>query len=84
VRVNGFWLWQRSIKPPDGWQSGAIDLSPWAVQTILLELIADSLGQHILVGSDSWAELNLDADATANCLATVSARCSKTDSGPPT
>ena len=70
VRVNGNVLWQRVVGLPPSWQSGAIDLSRWAGQTILLELITDSQGMN---SGDftSWGDLVFSATSGASCIVSL-------------
>jgi uncharacterized protein (TIGR03437 family) len=70
VRVNGVVLWQRNINVPPSWQPGAIDLSPWTGQTVLIELITDTLGPNT-DDFTSWADLTFSAAGTAACAASV-------------
>ncbi|HTR38575.1 MAG TPA: hypothetical protein VMH80_21865 [Bryobacteraceae bacterium] len=72
LRVNGVILWQRNVNVPPSWQPGAIDLSPWAGQTVLIELITDTLGNNT-DDFTSWGDLVFGGPGTASCLASVPA-----------
>ncbi len=65
VRVNGTTLWQYNVNLTAGWVYGTVDLSAWAGQTILLELITDSQGPNYSPAT-SWAELNFGDTGGAN------------------
>jgi hypothetical protein len=66
VRINGAILWQHNVNAGSGWNYGAVGLSPWAGQTVLLELITDTLGPNY-DDFTSWAELAFSAAAGSNC-----------------
>jgi hypothetical protein len=71
VRVNGTVLWQESVGLPTGWQYGAVGLSQWSGQTVLVELITDSQGPN-WDDFTSWAELSLSASGPgASCNSTL-------------
>ncbi|MBV8731593.1 MAG: hypothetical protein JO336_17440, partial [Acidobacteriia bacterium] len=70
VRVNGVFLWQHSIGVPTGWQYGAIDLSAWSGQTVLLELVTDTQGSNAY-DFTSWGDLAFSAAGTGNCASTL-------------
>ncbi len=70
VRVNGEVLWQYTAKLPARWEYGSVDLSRWAGQNVLLELVSDSLGQNATHWT-SWAELTLHGSAGSACATTL-------------
>jgi uncharacterized protein (TIGR03437 family) len=71
VRVNGVTLWQRNINVPPAWQPGALDLSAWAGQPMLLELITDTLGSNT-DDFTSWGDVSFTSAASpASCIATI-------------
>jgi uncharacterized protein (TIGR03437 family) len=72
VRINGMLLWQRNINVPPSWQPGAIDLSAWSGQAILLELITDTLGSNY-DDFTSWSDLMFSPVGAAGCAASVPA-----------
>ena len=70
VRVNGTVLWQRNVNLPAQWEYGAVDLSGWAGQNVLLELISDSLGQNSAHWT-SWGELAIEGDQPGSCATSL-------------
>ncbi len=70
VRVNGTVLWQYNANNPAHWQYGTVDLSAWAGQNVLIELISDSQGPNFQDWT-SWAELLLSGSQVGSCAATL-------------
>jgi hypothetical protein len=70
VRVNGTILWQHNVNSGGGWDYGAVGLSQWSGQTVLMELITDTQGPNYN-DFTSWAELALSAAGGANCNVTL-------------
>lgn len=68
ARINGMLLWQHNINVPAAWQPGALDLSAWSGQTVLLELITDTLGSNT-DDFTSWGDLTFGT--AAGCAASV-------------
>ena len=68
VRVNGTTLWQYNANNPAHWQYGTVDLSAWAGQNVLIELITDSQGPNFQDWT-SWAELLLSGAPVGSCAA---------------
>ena len=67
VRVNGTKLWQYNVNSGGGWNYGAVGLSKWSGQTVLIELITDSQGPNT-ADFTSWAELAFNAAGNgSNC-----------------
>ena len=67
VAINGATRWQQTMQA-NQWIPGITDLSPWAGQTILVELITDSIGFNAFDGA-LWADLVLrDSGFTDNLL----------------
>src|SRR5262249_13174510 len=64
VRINGFEYWRLSTKA-NGWNPGTLDLSIFKGQTILLQLLTDSLGNSTFDNA-YWADLTLRT-ATSPC-----------------
>jgi len=75
VRVNGATLWQYNVNLPAAWEYGAVDLSPWSGQPVVLELITDSQGGNT-DDFTSWAELTFGAAGGANCATSLSSSAS--------
>jgi uncharacterized protein (TIGR03437 family) len=55
---------------PPSWQPGAIDLSSWSGQTVLIEAITDTLGAST-DDFTSWGELAFGGAGSAACAASV-------------
>jgi uncharacterized protein (TIGR03437 family) len=72
LRINGMVLWQRNINVPPAWEPGEIDLSPWSGQTVLIELITDTLGANY-DNFTSWGELMFRSLSAAGCATTIPA-----------
>jgi hypothetical protein len=51
VTVNGTERGRVSVGGPDGWRPLAVDLTPWAGQTVVLSLVADARGE----ATSDWA-----------------------------
>jgi uncharacterized protein (TIGR03437 family) len=60
LRVNGTTLWSYNANLPAQWKYASADLTPWAGQNVVLELVTDSLGQNAFDWT-SWAELTMNA-----------------------
>jgi hypothetical protein len=46
VRINGVTYWTFFDRSPSGWQPSGLDLSSWAGQNILVQLVTDSVGDN--------------------------------------
>lgn len=71
VRVNGTVLWNYNANLPAQWESSTADLTPWAGQNVVLELISDSLGQNAFDWT-AWAELTINSSSQRlSCAASL-------------
>jgi hypothetical protein len=70
VRINGVNYWTLFQQTPVGWSPGALDLTNWSGQTILLQLVTDSDGDNSCDWA-WWADLAIRG-STAGCSVTVS------------
>jgi hypothetical protein len=69
VRVNGIALWRHNTGLQSIWKYGAVDLSPWSGQSVLVELVADTGEQNYRCWT-AWGELAIDS-SPASTGATV-------------
>src|SRR6266851_294824 len=59
----------RVQKTPQGWNAGSLDLSNWRGQTMLLQLVMDSVGDN-LYDWGWWADLSINSSSAA-CTITL-------------
>jgi hypothetical protein len=70
ARIDGVTYWTLFQQTPVGWSPGALDLTNWSGQTILLQLVTDSVGDNSCDWA-WWADLAISGSA-AGCSVTVS------------